>query len=503
MDPAKRIIINTIAQYGKSVINTCLSLYTVRLVLSALGQSDYGIFNLIAGIIAMIGFITNALVITTQRYLSYYQGQGDSSKVKQLFSNSILLHLAIGIVLSLLLLILMDPICMDYLNISSNRRETAKFVYAISVGMLFITFISAPFKALFIAHENIVYISVIEVIDGLLKLFLVITLLKLYTDKLKIYACMMLFIVFFQFAAFSIYAIFRFKECRPRHLLSDCNIKYIKELSGFATWTTYGMGTVIARQQGLAILINKFYGTIYNASYGIATQIYGALSFIVTSIINAMTPQIMKAEGQQNRQLMLHLAEQESKYIFSTMSLLFIPLIFEMDNVLNAWLGETPPYAVFFSQCILISFLVDQLTYGLHTANQAVGNIRNYSILIYTPKGLSLVIFAALLYTGHSLESVMYSYIIVEAIVAILRIPYLNKIAGLDISLYMVHVILRLIPLVTILVIASWVQVRMWDHPYRFVISIPLTAFLGGITAWLTTFTVSERKILIGLFKKK
>ena len=503
MEPAKRIIVNTVAQYSKSVINTCLSLYTVRLVLSALGQSDYGIFNLIAGVIAMMGFITNALVITTQRYLSYYKGQEDSTKMRKLLSNSILLHIIIGIVLSVLLFSLMDFLCMDYLNIADERRETARFVYAMSVGMLFTSFISAPFKALFIAHENIVYISAIEVIDGILKLTLAIVLLDLQADKLKIYACMMLFIIAFQFTAFAVYAIKQFKECRPSHLFSDYDTNCIKELTGFATWTTYGMGTALLRQQGLAILINKFFGTLYNASYGIANQIYGALSFIVTSIYNAMNPQIMQAEGKHNRQLMFHLAEQESKFIVSMMSLLFIPLIFEMDSVLTLWLGNVPPYAVFLSQCILIIFLVDQITYGLHTANQAIGNIRNYTLLMYTPKLLILFVFWLLLHRGHSLESVMFCYIAVEAVVTIIRLPYMKMIAGLSITHYLQHVILRILPLIITLLILSYIQIRLWDSPFRFLVSIPVTATIGALTAWHTTFTQSEKEKLIEMVRRK
>lgn len=146
----------------------------------------------------MIGFITNALVITTQRHLSYYQGKEDHHKVQRMFANSIILHLLISLILCIVFLCLMDYLCMDYLNIEESRRETAKFVYLMSVCILFITFMSAPFKALFIAHENIIYISVVEVIDGILKLILALTLLHLDFDKLKVYACIMMFIVLFQ-----------------------------------------------------------------------------------------------------------------------------------------------------------------------------------------------------------------------------------------------------------------------------------------------------------------
>ena len=451
----------------------------------------------------MIGFITNALVITTQRYLSYYQGKEDEHHVQLFFSNSILLHLAISIMLSIVFLCLMDYLCMDYLNIEDARRETAKFVYLMSVCILFITFMSAPFKALFIAHENIVYISVIEVIDGILKFILALTLLHLEYDKLKIYACIMMFIVLFQLVAFVLYAVLRFKECHLTQVFSNYDRGCMQELMGFATWTTYGMGAIICRQQGLAILINKFFGTVHNASYGIAHQIYGALSFIVTSIVNAMNPQIMRAEGQHNRQQMFHLAEQESKSIVSIMALIFIPLIFEMENVLHVWLGEVPVCAVFFSQCIFITFLIDQVTYGLHSAAQAIGQIRNYSILMYTPKLLSLIVFWMILQKNGSIEQVMYCYICIEALVAIMRLPYLHKTAGLDVQHFICSVLLRLLPLIIILIILSYLQQYIWDSEYRFFLTIPAIVLIGGITAWFSTFTSQERNTVIHFIKKK
>ena len=161
MEANKRVFINTIAQYTKALINTILSLYTVRLILSALGQEDYGIFSLIAGIIALLGFVQNALVITTQRYLSYQYGKDNTNELQRIFSNSLVLHIAIALFLSLIMMIFKDYLCSSFLNIAENRREAAEIVYMMSVGMMVVTFITAPFKALYIARENIVFISFI------------------------------------------------------------------------------------------------------------------------------------------------------------------------------------------------------------------------------------------------------------------------------------------------------------------------------------------------------
>ena len=503
MEPAKRIVVNTTAQDAKAVINTCLSLYTVRIVLQALGQDDYGIFNLIAGVIAMIGFITNAMVVTTQRYLSYYQGLGNANKMRRTFSNSVLLHLAGGIVVSLVLLVLMDYLCMDYLNIADDRRQTAKFVYLMSVGMLLVTILSAPFKALFIAHENIIYISVVEVIDAVLKLILALALLGLEFDKLKMYASIMMIICLVQFFAFMGYSVLCFQECRPSKFISDYSKECLKKFTSFATWTTFGMGATVCRQQGLAILINKFFNTIFNTSYGIATQIFGSLSFIVSSIVNAMSPQFIQAESRGDRRLMFHLAEQETKFIVVITSILFIPLIYEMPSILAAWLGDVPPYAVFFCRCIFIIFLIDQLTYGLHTAVQAIGYIRNYTLLMYTPKLLSLLLFWALLHMRHSLESVMYCYIAVEALGAFIRLPYMRHATGMNIKQFLSNALLPILPLTATVLVTTPILMHFWDNPYRFFLSIPISSILGCIVAWFTACTTSERKLIVGFIRKK
>jgi len=170
MEPAKRIVVNTLAQHTRAVINTCLSLYSTRLVLQALGQSDFGIYSLVSGIVVMLAFLTNAMVVTTQRQLSFYHGKGAPLALKSMFSTSLLLHIVIGAVISVVLLVLTPFIFDGFLDIPADRIPTAKGVYYLAILAMLITFLTAPYKALFIAREEIVYISAVEIMDGVLKL---------------------------------------------------------------------------------------------------------------------------------------------------------------------------------------------------------------------------------------------------------------------------------------------------------------------------------------------
>ena len=211
MTSSQRIIVNTTAQYTRTIINVCLSLYSTRLILAALGQTDFGIYSVVAGVITMLSFVTNALAITTQRYLSFYHGKGDKEKVYQVFGNSVLLHLLIGIGLLVLLGSFAYPIVYSMLHIEPERLTAAFVVYLATVIMLLLTFLTAPFRALFIARENIVYISVIDVIDGVLRLLIAVFLTYIATyDKLIIYASLLIGISLFNLIAFSGYSLFRF-----------------------------------------------------------------------------------------------------------------------------------------------------------------------------------------------------------------------------------------------------------------------------------------------------
>lgn len=503
MEASKRMFINTIVQYAKAIINTGLSLYTVRLILLALGKSDYGVYSLIAGVISLLGFIQNAMVITTQRYLSYYYGKNNIDYVRKIFSNSLILHLIIGVALSLFILFFKNYLCKDFLNIADNRREAALIVYIMAIGMMFVTFITAPFKALFIAKENIIFVSVIEIIDGFLKLILAIIVLRLEIDKLISYSIMMFGIVGFEFFIYVWFAIANFKECKISTIKEDLQFQILKNLAGFAGWTTYGMASVIIRTQGIAILLNKFFGTILNAAYGIAIQCYGAVSFIATSIINAMNPQIMKAEGANDRNKMMVLAAKESKFIVALMALLFIPLITEMNSILKVWLNSIPPYACFLTQCLLISFLIDQTTYGLHTANQAVGKIKVYTLIMYTPKILVLPACYIALHFNYGIESVMYIYLAVEFIVAMSRLPFMHYEINLDILKYIKEVTIKQIAIAIIISIVCVILNHTISTQNSFLMTIPLSIVLNIPTVWFIALDKNERIKMINFIKCK
>ena len=489
------------AQYTRTIINVCLSLYSTRLILSALGQSDYGIYSVVAGVIAMMSFITNALVVTTQRFLSIYHGKNDPQKIRQIFGNSMLLHILIASILGVVLFCLGSWITHDFLNIAIERQQAAWYVYNATVVMLMLTFITAPIRALFIARENIVYISIVDVVDGILKLLIAIGLSHIAYDHLVSYSVLMAGITLVNLLAFSIYASAKFPEFHLPHS-RVWDKQFIKELSHFAGWTTYSMGCIIGRNQGIAVVLNIFYGTIVNSAYGIAQQVLGAVQFISTSILNAMNPQIMKAEGSGDRSRMVRLCEYESKYAFLLLSLVAIPLIAEMDTVLHFWLGEVPEHAVMFCRCILAASLCDQISVGLTTANQAVGKIRMYNLTFYTFKLLVIVFAWGCIKAGLPLVSVMWCYIGIELFTSFLRLPLMKRIANIAILPFCRNVFLKIIVPATTMSIVCYISICYINLSWRIILTILLSAATGLLSIWITSLEKEEKQHITQLIKK-
>ena len=501
MTNSQRIIVNTIAQYTRTIINVCLSLYSTRLILSALGQNDFGVYSVVAGVVAMLSFVTNALVITTQRYLSYHHGRNDLSQVRKVFGNSWLLHLFIGIVVVAILSSIGPWITQNFLNIEGARRGAALFVYFAAVAMVLLSFITAPIRALFIARENIVYTSFVDVLDGVLKLSIAILLSKITYDHLIAYSGLLTGISIFNLLAFAIYAAIKFPEFHlPK--LRELDKQYIKGLSDFAGWTIYSTGCIIARNQGISVVLNLFYGTIVNSAYGIAMQVSGAVQFVSTSIVNAMNPQIMKAEGAGQRERMVRLCEYESKYAFLLLAMLVIPLIAEMEVILTFWLGDVPEHAVMFCRFILIAALCDQISIGWTSANQAIGKIRTYNIIFYTLKLLVIVIAWWSLKQGLPIVSVMWGYVSIELIGSFVRLPLMKQIANIPIIPFFKNVFLHVVgPLVTMVVIC-YISITYIEIPYRLIITFSISLVAGALAILGLALSKEEKLYIKSIIKQ-
>lgn len=479
MRPSLRVFVNTGVQYLKTIISVIISLFSTRVILSAIGVEDYGIYTLIGGVISLLSFIVNALVTTTQRYISFYSAQHDKNKLKEVFNTSVILHIVIGVLAYLLIELLGTYLFNHILNIPIYRVQAAHKVFHVTCIMVVLSFISAPYRALLISHENITYISLIDICDAILKLIIAITIAHSNGDRLVLYSLFMCAVSLYNVVAYFIYGIIKYEECTIPNL-KYYSKEYVTNLGSFAVWTIYSVGCIVGRTQGVTIIINQFFGVAINAAYGIAMQVNGALMFVSQSLLNAMNPQIVKAEGSKDRTRMLRLSEIESKFAFLLMAAVSVPCIFEMQPILELWLGNVPQHTIYFCKFILITSTIDQLTIGLGTANQAIGNIKRYSVTVNSIKLLTLipVFIVSLRYKNPML--IMPFYAAFEFICAISRLFFLRESAGLSITGFCQRVFVKEIIPIIVLIGSSLIITLLFDFTGRFIVT-----FLCSVSLYL------------------
>lgn len=502
MTSSQRVALNTGAQYIKTIINMVLSLYIIRIVLQVLGAEDFGLYSLIAGVIAMLSFLTNAMVATTQRFVSFYQGKGDLCKLKNVFNSSLCIHIGLGLITVVILECITPFLFNGFLNIPSHRYNAAVFVYQITVLIILLTFSTSPYRALLVSHENIVYISLVDILDGIIKLFLVLFISIVPIDRLEYYGIIMLLVQVFDFLAISIYCYIKYIETTfPNPFKIDSII--LKELGSFAGWTLYSSGCVIGRQHGIAIVLNRLMGASVNAAYGIGFQVAGYTNFLAQSLVNSITPQIVKAEASNDRKRALWLSNLTSKFIFYLLSILCIPCMFEINTILSLWLEKVPQYTSLFCIMVMLTLLVDSISIGLTYINQAIGNIKWYSIFMYTPKLFTLPLFYLCLKCGSDLKLAAGVYIAIELLCSILRIPFLKKTADLNIREFCRQVILGEIITILIFVIACVLVCAILPPSlFRMIITFCIPNILFFTAIWFWGLDNHERDILKSIIIK-
>ena len=452
MQPAKRVIKNTGFLYGRMVITIFISLYSTRLILNALGEVDYGIFNLIGGVIAMLSFINGAMIIATQRYLSIHLGAGDAKKLKSVFSSSIILHLIISLIIVLLLETGGFFLFNGGLNIPADRIGTAKIIFHFMVISTFFTINAVPYDASINSHENMLFDALLGILESITKLGIAIWLVYSGFDKLILYGLLTAALTIIIRLVKSIYCSRKYEECRLSFKL-NIDIGLLKEMVSFAGWNVFGLFCSVLKSQGLAILLNLFFGIVVNAAYGIANTVNSNIRAFSTNMIRAILPQITKSEGSGDRQRMLRLSVFESKMSFFLLAFFAIPIIVEMPFVLKIWLKSVPENAIIFCQLILVISLIYQITVGMMAAITSVGNIKVFQIVVGAVEIFNLPFAYALVKFGLASYWVFVGLIFLEVIAGGLKIWFAHKVAGLDINDFLIKTIMNSIISVAIAVV--------------------------------------------------
>ena len=430
MRPVNRVIGNTFVLYARMGITMFISLYTTRVILAALGVHDFGIYNVVAGSIAMLLFLNASMTAATQRFMSYAEGMGDKKRQIIIFNVAIRLHFAIGIVVVLLLEGAGYFFFNGILRIEPDRMHAARLLYQFMVASTFFTIQAVPYDAVVNAHENMVFLAILNVVESVLKLCIALYISICRGDRLIVYGLQMASIVVLLFIVRIMYCRKYYPEARMVPHLAP--LDDLREMTGFAGWTFVGTASSMLANYGQGIILNMFFGTAVNAAQGVAGQICGQISVLSRNMLQAVNPIIAKSEGAGSRRMMVETTVISCKFSYLLIMIPGIPIIMEMDTLFSFWLKEVPPYAVIFTRLLIIRAMLEQLFLPLSTSISAVGRIRNYQIVQSITSIMAIAVGCLTFKIGMEPVSIYYVFILYAIVNATTTMFYANKLCGIS-----------------------------------------------------------------------
>ena len=376
----KTIAKNTVFLYVRMMVVMVVTLYTSRVILNVLGTSDYGVYNVVGGIVTIMAFLNSALAASTSRFLTYALGQGDEGQLKKTFSASLNLH----ILIALLVLVLGETVGLwffyEKLVIPEDRVQAAFWVYQFSIATTMINFTQVPYNASLIAHEKMSIYAYVGLYEAISKLIIVYLLLVSPIDKLIFYGLLLMLNSALIQTFYRFYALRHYDECRFR-MVSDKAL--YRELLGYSGWDLFGNLAIVCQSQGVNIVLNLFFGPVVNAARAIAIQIQGAVTQFVTNFMTAVRPQVIKSHAEGNDTKMYTLTFYAAKFSYMLMLALVLPVCFEIKFILSMWLGAAVPQdTALFAVIVLITYTWRTFHVAALMPYHAIGKIKTGNITI-------------------------------------------------------------------------------------------------------------------------
>ena len=394
---SKRIAKNTFVLYLRMIITLMVGLFTSRITLQTLGISDYVVYNVVGGFVAILSYINSVFIDADQRFITFSLGEGNKDKLKRVFSTSVFTQ----VVYVVILIIVSETIGLWFVNhklvISPERIVAANWVYHCSIGSLLLTVLNIPYRACIVAHERMGIYAYISIVEIILKLVIVYLLVVIPADKLIVYALLHLFVSFLIPVWFHIYCIKHFEECKLRFAFDK---KVFKEMFSFSGWVLIGNLGFSFKDQFSNIMMNMFLGPVVNAARGVSMQVNGMVSNFVNNFLLALSPQITKQYAIGDYAGSKNLVYQGSRFAFYMMMVIGVPIIINIDILLKLWLGVVPEFTNTFILITIVSSMYYAMSKPLTTAIQATGDIKWFQIGVAIIMVLELPIAYVLLKMG-------------------------------------------------------------------------------------------------------
>ena len=466
--------------------------------MKALGVEDFGIYNIVGGIVVLFSFINNAMVSSTQRYLNYELGRKDVEEAKKFFSASLTIHF----IIALIIIFLSETIGLwflnEYINIPDGKSVAANWVYQFSILTFAINILRTPYNASIIAYEKMSFYAYISIIEVILKLLIVYAIV-IFADRLIAYSILTFVVALIILICYIIFCWLKFPICKYHY---EYNKSRFSALLNFSGWSMFGALANTGAQQGINILLNMFFGVTVNAAMGIAQQVNSALYSFVSNFQTAFNPQIVKSYAANDRSYFFNLILHTSRYSFYLLFILAFPVMLCCQEVLQIWLGEVPEHTVAFCQLVIIFSLIDAWQGPLWVSVQATGKIRDYQILMSVMILSNLPLSYLFLKQGYSPEVVLTIRCLLNLLILFVRLWYLRHLYDFPMWRYGREVICRIV-CVTIISYGMISCLSMDVLPIVKILEVIFFSVIGNLfLVYILGFDNKERQLIIKQIKK-
>ena len=490
----KRIAKNTIILYLRMIFLMVVSLYTSRIILNALGVDSYGVYSAVGGFIATFAILSNSLSAAVSRFITFELGKGNKNNLCQIFSSSVIMLLTIG----LIILLLMETAGIWFLNnkmtIPADSVKAANWVLQFSALTFIINLISVPYNAAIIAHEKMSAFAFISMFEGLGKLLIAFIIANSSLNRLILYSGLLFLL---SIIVRCIYAWYCNRNFEYTHLRFCCDRSIAKQIFAFSGWNFIGASSGVLRDQGVNVLLNVFCGQTVNAARSIAMQVNSAIQSLSTSFTTALNPQITKQYALSNYIECEHLVTRGARFTIYLLLLLAFPIFFETHQILVVWLKIVPPYAVSFVQLIIISVIVETISYSMTTLMLATGNIRNYQILVGGLQLLNFPISWLLLKEDISPNYTIVTAIVIGILSLMCRLVMLHRMIGFHVLTFIKDVIIRVLLVSILSSIVPLILIECLPESFlRLIVIIVTCLFSVSISVLYFGCNTSERTVI-------
>lgn len=495
MSDTRRIAKNTLLLYFRQILIMLVSLYTVRVVLNVLGAEDYGIYNVVAGVVTMFNFLSGAMATASQRYFSFDLGKNDYEHLKITFSVTFQIY----VLLALIVILLAESLGLWFVNhklvIPTERLIAANWIFQAAIISFLLTLITTPYMASIIAHENMNVYAYVSIVEVGLKLGIVFLLKIIQDDKLVVYGLLLTSVALINTSIYRFYCLKNYRECRFKFIKDG---ELFKEIISYSSWNLFGSIASVVRNQGITILLNLFFGPLVNAARAVAAQVNNAVLSFAQNFSTALRPQIIKNYASGEKDSMLKMLMYGTKIVFFLMLLICVPLYFEIPYLMQLWLKNVPDYTVIFVRLVVIDVLIDSISYPIMSVVQATGKIKLYQSVVGGLLIFNLPVSYVFLKLGFSPETVLVIAIVLSIAALIFRLCITQKIISYNLVVPFLKLILLFLFVTALSCIIPFFIIKYFEISFiMFVLFVIICVVSTSLILFIFGLNKAEKKKIL------